>query len=414
MTMDKISCPNCGHRFDMEGAVANELKVEFEQKLNKEKHEIEKRYKQKALELAARERELEEKKKKENTLFKERLELAKKSQEKELKEKIKDDFNMMIQSQQKELTEQTEKIKSLQEKEIKLMQAQRKLEEAKQSMAIEMEKKLSNERKVLEENIHRRLKESVELKLKEKDKQLEDQRKLIEEMRRKSEQGSMQMQGEVQELAIEEILKSEFPYDQVEEVPKGIRGADTIHTVINQHFQVCGKIIYESKRTKNFANDWIDKLKMDQRAVQAQIAVLVTETLPKNLEQFGQVNGVWVCTFQEFKSLIFVLREILLKTAEVASAQENKGDKMEMLYQFLTSEEFKLQITGIVDAFSNLKDELDREKRAMQTIWKKREKQLDLVMTNTIEMYGSIKGIAGKAIPTVHQLELPEGDEASV
>ena len=218
----------------------------------------------------------------------------------------------------------------------------------------------------------------------------------------------MQLQGEIQELAIEEILRSNFPHDIVQEIPKGARGADTIQVVMDSHMDDCGKIIYESKRTKTFSNDWIAKLKKDQRSLQADIAVIVTEVLPKDMPRFGVKNGVYICTFQEFKSLVFVLRQILLKSKEVRASQENKTDKMEMLYHFLTSEEFKLQISGIVEGFQGMKEDIDREKRSMQSMWKRREKQLELVISNTVNMHASIKGIAGKAIPTITQLELPE------
>ena len=181
--------------------------------------------------------------------------------------------------------------------------------------------------------------------------------------------------------------------------------------MINQYQRICGKIIIESKRTKNFNAEWIDKLISDQRRVQADIAVLVSETMPKDIEGFGQVKGVWVCNYKDFKSLIYVLREIVLKTSAAQASQENKGEKMELLYGFLTSEEFRLQITGIIDGFKQMKEDLEREKNSMRMQWKKREKHLEIVISNTIDMYGSIRGIAGSSLPTIENLELPEGDD---
>ena len=285
---------------------------------------------------------------------------------------------------------------------------ERKMQEQEKEMEIKMQRKLFEEQTKLEESVAKRINEENELRVKEMAKKLEDQHKLIEEMKRKSEQGSMQLQGEIQELAIEEILRNNFPHDIVQEIPKGARGADTIQVVMDAHMDDCGKIIYESKRTKTFSNEWIAKLKQDQRSLQADIAVIVTEVLPKDMPRFGVKNGVYICTFQEFKSLVFVLRQILLKSKEVRASQENKTDKMEMLYHFLTSEEFKLQISGIVEGFQGMKEDIDREKRSMQSMWKRREKQLELVISNTVNMHASIKGIAGKAIPTITQLELPE------
>ena len=230
-------------------------------------------------------------------------------------------------------------------------------------------------------------------------------------MQRKAEQGSMQMQGEVQELALEDLLRNEYPFDIVEEVPKGISGADVIQTVFNSFQQVCGKIIYESKRTKAFSESWIEKLKEDQRNQQADIAIIITETLPKEIDKFSRKDGVWICSFNEAKALSFVLREMIIKTHSVKSSEENKGDKMSLLYNYLISDDFRHRVESIVDGFSGLKGDLDKEKRAMQKIWKEREKQIEKVTSNTIDMYASIKGIAGSAIGTVQALELTAPDD---
>lgn len=225
-------------------------------------------------------------------------------------------------------------------------------------------------------------------------------------MQRKAEQGSMQMQGEVQELALEELLRSTFPFDAIDEVGKGVKGADAIQTVRNNLGQVCGKIIYESKNTKAFGGDWIDKLKHDMRASQADIAVIVTETMPKDMDRFGMKDGVWICNFNEIKSLAFVLRDSLIKIYAAQASQENKGDKMSMLYTYLTGTEFRQQIEAIVEGFTELQMGIQREKNAMTKIWKEREKQLEKVLLNTTNFYGSVKGIAGNAISDIKLLEL--------
>ena len=248
------------------------------------------------------------------------------------------------------------------------------------------------------------------MKLKEKDTILQQQNKLIEELKQKSVQGSMQLQGEAQELAIEDYLRQTFVYDSIEEVKKGSLGADTIQVVKDNMQRECGKIVYESKRTKTFSKEWIPKLKADQRKSQADLAVLVTQVMPKDMERFGQRDGVWICNFEEFKGLTFVLREIIIRTAAAQAVQNNKGDKMELLYGFLTSQEFKLQISGIVDGFTLMKSDLDREKMAMRKIWKSREKQLEVIISNTIDMYASIKGIAGSAIPVIDRLEMEDSE----
>ena len=238
-------------------------------------------------------------------------------------------------------------------------------------------------------------------------KQLEDQKKLTEEMKRKQEQGSMQLQGEVQELAIEEWLMGQFPLDSIEEIKKGARGGDCIQVVNIRARQNCGTIYYESKRTKDFQPSWIEKFKADIRERGANVGVLVTEVMPAGMDRMGLRDGIWICNYDEFKGLCAVLRESIVQLSMAVSSQENKGDKMHMLYDFLTSNTFHMQVEAIVEGFTSMKNGLDSEKRAMQRIWKEREKQIDKVVTNTIDMYGSIKGIAGNAIQSVKALELP-------
>lgn len=266
-------------------------------------------------------------------------------------------------------------------------------------------------------SIQKRESERVELKLKEREELIGSLRKQVEEMSRKAEQGSMQIQGEVQELAIEEILRNLFPVDLIEEVGKGIRGADTVHTVRNRFGADCGKILYESKRTKSFVQDWIPKWKADALTVKADVLVIITEALPEGIDKIGQKDGVWICTYFDFKGLVIVLRESLIKISESYSSQTNKGEKMQMLYDYLTSNEFMMQVSAIVEGFSDLQDSYIREKRAMERIWKEREKQLEKVLLNTNHFIGSIKGIAGTSIPQLKEigakdniLELPENE----
>jgi hypothetical protein len=257
------------------------------------------------------------------------------------------------------------------------------------------------------EKIRKSEEDKNELRLRELEKQLEDQKKLTEEMKRKQEQGSIQMQGEVQELAIEEWLKERFPMDIIEEIKKGARGGDCIQVVNTPTRQNCGKIYYESKRTKDFQAAWIAKFKVDMREKAADIGVLVTEAMPPGFDRMGILDGVWVCSYEEFKGICAVLRETVIQLSMAVSSQENKGDKMHMLYDFLTSNTFRMQVEAIVEGFSAMKEALESEKRSMQRIWKEREKQIEKVITNTIDMYGSIKGIAGNAIQPVKALELP-------
>jgi hypothetical protein len=369
---NQIKCPKCGFEFDvdreLEHQTEEKIKKELQSKFEEDKNKIAEEYKLKGKEEAETE-----------------LKQLREDVEKKSKENI-----------------------ELKKKEIEILRKEKELKEKEEQLKIDIEKEFLSKAFEREQEIRKQESEKNELKNKELIKQLEDQKKLVEEMRRKSEQGSMQMQGEVQELALEELLRNQFPFDLINEVPKGIKGADCIQLVRNSFQQDCGKIIYESKRTKDFGKDWIDKLKDDQKNQQAEIAVIVTETMPKDMDRFGQKNGVWICNFQEIKSLSFVLREMLIKTQSVRVAQENKGEKMGLLYNYLTSLEFRQQVEAIVEGFTQLKTDIESEKRAMQRIWKEREKQIEKVINNTINMYGSIKGIAGTAIGTIKNLELPE------
>jgi hypothetical protein len=268
--------------------------------------------------------------------------------------------------------------------------------------------KLSAEVRKLEEQKTAAKETEYQMKLKELEKQLDDQKKLAEEMKRKAEQGSMQLQGEVQELALEALLRANFPFDQISEVGKGVKGADCILTVRNSFGQECGKIIYESKRTRDFSLDWIDKLKADMRSQGAHIAVIVTQTMPKDMPCFGEKNGVWICSFSEVKALTAVLRDGIVKLFNAARSQDNKGDKMHLLYDYLTSTEFSEQWKAIREGFLSMKASIQRERDTMEKLWKSREKQLEKVLLNAAHVRGSIEGIAGKDVIDVNLLDSGE------
>ncbi|MNS63399.1 hypothetical protein D3C72_964900 [compost metagenome] len=314
---------------------------------------------------------------------------------------------------EKELSEKSEKIRELNKMEGEIAKLQREKLEMKDAIQAEAEKQLNAQLALEREKIRKQEDDKNELKFKELQKQLEEQKKLTEEMKRKQEQGSMQLQGEVMELAIEEWLANNFPLDSIDEIKKGANGADCLQVVNTREHQNCGSIYYESKRTKAFQPSWIEKFKNDIRTKRANIGVLVTEVMPSGMDRMGMRDGIWICTYEEFKGLSAVLRQSLIQINQAVQAQENKGDKMSMLYDFLTSNEFRLQIEGIVEGFTQMQSDLDSEKRAMQRIWKQREKQIEKVVHNTLGMYGSIRGIAGNAVQSVKALELDfiEGDD---
>jgi hypothetical protein len=327
-----------------------------------------------------------------------------------LKLKLEEEQSERFKLLENELNQKQEQLKELNRTKAEIEQLKREKDLVKEQTLLEAEKSLSLRLNEERDKIKKLEQDKTELTIKELHKQLEDQKRLTEEMKRKQEQGSMQLQGEVQELAIEEWLMSEFPLDIIAEIKKGARGGDCVQIVNTRTKQNCGTIYYESKRTKDFQAAWIEKFKADIRTKGAHIGVLVTDVLPSNMERMGMREGIWICTYEEFKGLCKVLRESIIQLDSALATQENKGDKMSLLYDFLTTNTFKMQIEAIVEGFSQMQSDLDSERRAMQRIWKSREKQIEKVITNTIDMYGSIKGIAGNAIGDIKALELPNSD----
>jgi hypothetical protein len=402
MEATTIKCPQCGKEVNVSEMIRLQLEDEYKRA-----------YSVKAAELEKEKLEFENKKKSENALFMKRLSAEISKKEVELKKQIEEDNVSKIKLLNDELNKKSDELKDLSKTKIEIEQLKRDKEELASKITLEKEKELNEKLRAEKDKIQKfaqdqfneefeKTKEKIEadflLKIKEKDKIIEDQKRLTEEMKRKQEQGSMQLQGEVQELAIEEILRSAFPFDEISEVPKGISGADIIQKVRNRFGQEVGKIVFESKRTKAFSNEWIQKLKNDAVLVKADICVLVTEAMPDGIEKIGQKEGIWICSFHDFKGLVMVLRESLIKINEAFSSQTNKGEKMQMLYDYLMSNEFLMQVGAILDGFSELQKGYVQERNAMERIWKQREKQLEKVMLNTNHFLGSVQGIAGNSI----------------
>lgn len=414
----KINCPNCGEEIDVNDILYHQVDQDLKQKYNddlaKEKHKFETQ----ASQLNKQREELEEERKKQQEEIENKVKAELKQKEIDLKKKYKteaeEEQSEAITSLREELDEKSGKIRELNKATADLEKVKREKDELADSIKAEAEKELSQRLVSEKEKIKKEESDKNEFKFRELEKQLEDQKKLTEEMKRKQEQGSMQTQGEVQEIGIEEWLADKFPLDTIQEIKKGELGADCLQIVHTRSHQNCGSIYYESKRTKSFQPSWIEKFKADIRDKNADIGVLVTEVMPPKMNRLGMKGGVWVCTFEEFKGLCAVLRESVIQISAAIVTQDNKGDKMGMLYDFLTSNEFKLQIEAIVEGFTQMKSDLESEQRSMRGIWKKREKQIEKVLLNTTGMYGSIKGIAGSALQEVPLLELPATNSDSL
>ena len=393
-----IKCPKCGNEFEPNESIREQIKKELNQKAT-------------------------EWQKRKDEEYQIKMEEERKRMQQHLEENIRRSISSDYESQLRLLSQTNkdneEKLKEARQQQLELFKKEQELKNREAELELSVQKKLQLERERLSVEI-RKLEEQriatieteYRLRMKEMEEKLEAQRKLAEEMRRKAEQGSMQLQGEVQELALQEMLQSTFPFDLVLEVGKGVRGADCIQIVRSNFGQECGKIIYESKRTNAFANEWVEKLKTDMRSQGAEIAVIVTKTMPKDMDCFGIKDGVWVCDFSEVKALASVLREGVIRVFNTAKSNENKGDKMHLLYGYLTSGEFAEQWKAIREGFLSMKLSIQRERESMERLWKAREKQLEKVLLNAAHIRGSIEGIAGMDAVDLNLLENGEEDDS--
>jgi len=412
---NQINCPKCGEEIDVNDILYHQVDDALQKKYNEDLAKEKIKFEVETSRLNKEREELEEEKRKQQEEIENKVRAEIKQKEVDLKKKYKaeaeDEQSEAICSLREELEEKSGKIKELNKASAELEKIKREKDELAESIKADAEKELNRRLVAEKEKIHKEESDKNEFKFKELEKQLEDQKKLTAEMKRKQEQGSMQTQGEVQELGIEEWLMDKFPLDTIQEIKKGERGGDCLQIVHSRSNNNCGAIYYESKRTKSFQLSWIEKFKTDIRDKNADIGVLVTEVMPKDMDRMGMKDGIWICSFEEFKGLCSVLRESIIQISTAIITQDNKGDKMGMLYDFLTSNEFKLQIEGIVEGFTQMKSDLESEQRSMRGIWKKREKQIEKVLLNTTGMYGSIKGIAGNALQSVPLLELPANED---
>jgi hypothetical protein len=403
---NQIICPKCEHKIDVEQALSEQIAKSFEQKFLNEKIELESNLSQEKESLRLKEEAFKQKSLDQEKAIQAELKKREAAISEKLKLELMEENSKEIDLYKKQIADQKQKNADLKSKELELMDLKLKMDEEKENIELTVKQKMSEARLELIQKAKKEQQEETQLKVQEKDVLIDNLKKQMDDMKRKMEQGSMQSQGEVQELALESLLASIFPYDVIDEVAKGTNGADAIQTVMNEFQQECGTIVYESKRTKSFSNQWIDKLKTDALLHKADIAVLVTETMPKGMTSFELINGVWVCSFSEIKSLSKVLRDSLLKINTIKVSQENKGDKMVMLYSYLTSNEFAGQIRTLVDSFSSMRDSLEKEKKAITKVWKEREKHIELVMQNTIHVHTSIRTIAGSSVKEIDSLDI--------
>ncbi len=403
MDTGHITCPNCGHEFEISDALTGQIREHLKAELQAEINRREAEAKRKLEEIAAREEKLEERVASE---LKAKLSEAQAKAAKQLEER----YVVQMRDLQETLHQRDTDLKHFREQELALRKEKRELEKARQEAELELQRKLDAERERIRSEVKKQADEQHRLKELEKDKTIADLKSALDAMRRKAEQGSMETQGEVLEQAFEEKLKAFFPHDDIAPVPKGIRGADLVHTVRTPVGGDCGVLLWEIKNTKAWGGDWISKLKQDMIDTRATLAILMSVVLPEGIDRFGQVEGVWVSDPASALPLAMALREQFLALDRERSASVGKSAKMEMLYQYLAGTEFKQKIEGIVEGFTAMQDQLAKERRAMERQWKEREKQIERVIKNTVGLYGDMQGIIGGHIPAIPALEL-EGEE---
>jgi hypothetical protein len=405
MPQTQITCPSCGHQFEATDAltsqIKNHLETEYQTKLKTQEQSIkdEMNKKWETLEKQRQQELVTEKEK----IQKELIEKAEKAKQEALN---KVDLEMKDLKAQNE--ENQKRLAEFTQRELDLRKQTRELEEQKKNMELENARKLDQERKIIEEKIKLEQEEQKRLELAEKDKQLEQLKKSLEEANRRANQGSQQIQGDVQENDLKEILTSHFHFDQIEDVPTGIKGADLIHSVCTNFGQHCGKILWESKRTQRWSEDWVQKLKDDQASTQADIAIIATQVLPDGIKTYGPYKGIWIVQYNShyILALTAALRHHIQEMYQLKNSQVGRDEKMEYLYSYLTGNQFRNKIENIVEAFSSMKSDLESEKRAMQKIWSKREKEITRVIDSTSNLYGDLQGIIGSKLESINQLEL--------
>ncbi|PIZ73023.1 hypothetical protein COY07_02465 [Candidatus Peregrinibacteria bacterium CG_4_10_14_0_2_um_filter_43_11] len=405
MAEQTVTCPKCGHEIPLSDALTEKMRHQLEGEIGKE-------FKEKERKLEERAKLLEESRKNVDAQVAKKLEAEKVKIQKEAEKKATEKVDIELQDLKKTNEDKEKQLSEMRKQELELRQKARDLETKEKNMDLEFNRKMDEATKVITAKAIQEAEEVSKMKLAEKDKKMDQMMKALEEANRKAEQGSMQVQGDAQETDLKLALQNAFISDSVEDVKTGIRGADLVQTVFSSMGQQQGVILWESKNQKAWQNEWIKKLKDDQGEKKADIAIIATQVLPEGIDAFGFRDGVWVTAYKYALPLAVALRYQLSEMSRVKQSFVGKDAKMEILYNYLGGVEFKNRIETIVMAFMSLKTGLDAEKRAMEKIWNRREKEIERVIKNTTGFYGDLEGIMGSAVlPKIKALELPSGEE---
>ena len=415
MTEQSIACPKCGTSIPLTEALSQQITEQLRGEFEQAERERSLAFAEQQQRLEQEKKALEEKSASVDALvareIAQKLSIEKDSLWKKAQSAAQEKLSVEMADLKSQNEEHARELDEARKNEIELRRKTREIEDKEKNLELEMERKMDEEKEKLGQMIRKAAEEEFRMKMLEKDKQLEQAQRQADDLKRKLDQGSMQIQGDVQENDLRDTLRTTFLSDLIEDVATGIRGADIIQTVQTQFGQKCGVLLWESKNTKAWQGEWIKKLKSDQGIAKADVCILVSKTLPEGISSFGLVDGVWVCEYASALPLAEALRVTLQEVHKIKQASVGKGEKMEALYEYLTGNQFKNRIENIVMAFTSMKTDLDTEKRSFQKMWSKREKEIERVTLNTVGMYGDLQGIAGAdALPRVESLELPEGE----
>jgi len=402
--LDSIECPSCGETIPISEAIYHQVTEKAERDLKAKSLQQERAFAAREKQLATREAGVDQQ-------VREQLEVATAELKAQAHQQARQSVSLELEDLRRQTAEKDGKLRAAERAELEMRKQKRDLEERERRLELETARKLDAERQRIEAQAVRQVEEQHRLRDAEKDKKLQDALAMNEELRRKLQQGSQQTQGEVLELELEELLRAAFPYDHIEPVPKGVNGADLIHRVHNKNGHSCGTVVWESKRTKGWSDAWLPKLKDDLRVVRGDIAVIVSEALPKEIGNFGQLRGIWVTDRFCAVSLATALRCLLIEVSTTRAAATCKNEKMEVLYNYLSGSEFKQRVEAIVESFIEMQRDLEEERRVAERRWSKREKQIQRVITNTSGMYGDLQGLIGSSLHAIPALEHVQNDD---
>ena len=400
-----VVCPNCRTEIKLTETLAAPL-------IEAVKRDADAKLRQKEVEVARREAAMRAQAEAIDTEIAERLKAERKKVAGEEAKKAAAKFSEELQQKDQLLEEQTKlaseraaKLEEAQKAQAEALRKTRELDDAKRELDLTIEKRVSEKQAEIQARAKLDAEQSMQLKLQEREKMILGMQKQIEELKRKAEQGSQQLQGEVQELQLEGLLRASFPQDGITPVAKGESGGDAIQQVSGPLGQECGKILWESKRTRNWSDGWLQKLRDDQRAAKADAAILVSQALPKSIEVFGQIDGVWVTAPKCAVAVATAIRHALIEVALARKSGEGQQGKMESMYRYLTGPRFRHRVEAIVEKFQDMQADLEKERKAMQKSWAKREQQIQTIVQATAGMWGDMQGIAGRSLPEIEGLD---------